>query len=77
MSYQRLAPHFVNSQIRIGRNDGSTRKVNSFSRQIATKSTLLALEALNEATRCFLRLKEEETGGLFAGCFKAYPHVNK
>lgn len=40
----------VDLQIRVGRDDGSSREIDSLARQVATETTLLSLETLTEAT---------------------------
>jgi hypothetical protein len=43
--------YLFNSEIRVRRDDRSTRKINSFSRKISSESALFSLQSLNETTR--------------------------
>ena len=47
--------HLLDSKIGIWRNDGSARKIDSLSGQVAAKATLFALQALDEAPGELLR----------------------
>ena len=51
----RFSFYLFNSEIRVGRDDGTTRKVDSFSRKISTKTTLFSLQTLNKTARELFR----------------------
>lgn len=57
----RLLTDLINTKVWIRRNNSSSRVVNSFSRQISPKSTLLALQSLHKASGTFLWLANEKT----------------
>jgi hypothetical protein len=46
--------HLVNAKVRIRRNDGPSREINTLSGKVSSESSLLALESLHETTDGFL-----------------------
>lgn len=49
--------YFIDTQVWIGRDDGSARKVDTLSREITSEAALLSFEPLAEASDRFLTLR--------------------
>lgn len=49
--------HLIDSHVRIRRDDGPAREIDTLAREVATETTLLTLESLNETSSWFLRLE--------------------
>lgn len=56
--------HLVNPEVGVGRDDGSSREIDSLAREVSTEPTLLALEALAETSYGFVILWEGRTSSL-------------
>ena len=49
--------YLIDSHVRIRRDDGPAREIDTLAREVATETTLLTLESLNKTSSWFLRLE--------------------
>jgi hypothetical protein len=52
--------YLVNAEVRVGGDDGSSRKIHTLPRQVSSETTLLALQPLDESPAPFLRLQNKQ-----------------